>query len=106
MHTTVDAEEVARFSAIAAEWWNPHGKFAPLHRLNPARIGYVRDQIIRHICIENQSNGETATPLANLSLVDIGCGGGLMAEPMARLGAAVTGVDDNGFNLVFGWLIG
>ena len=93
--TTIDDAEVARFSAIADEWWNERGKFAPLHRLNPARIGYLRDQILRHF----QRNGESATPLQNLSLVDIGCGGGLIAEPMARLGAAVTGIDASATNI-------
>lgn len=93
--TTVDDAEVARFSAIAAEWWDTRGKFAPLHRLNPVRIGYLRDQIIRHF----GRDGQSATPLENLSLVDIGCGGGLIAEPMARLGATVTGVDASDTNI-------
>ena len=93
--TTIDDADVARFSAIADEWWDERGKFAPLHRLNPARIGYLRDQIVRHF----QRNGESATPLNNLSLVDIGCGGGLIAEPMARLGANVTGIDASPTNI-------
>ena len=93
--TTIDHADVARFSAIADEWWDEHGKFAPLHRLNPARIGYLRDQILRHF----SRTGDSATPLNNLSLVDIGCGGGLVAEPMARLGAMVTGIDASETNI-------
>ncbi len=93
--TTIDDAEVARFSAIAEEWWDERGKFAPLHKLNPTRIGYLRDQIIRHF----SRDGASATPLDNLSLVDIGCGGGLIAEPMARLGATVTGVDASETNI-------
>jgi 2-polyprenyl-6-hydroxyphenyl methylase/3-demethylubiquinone-9 3-methyltransferase len=93
--TTIDAADVARFSAIADEWWDTRGKFAPLHRLNPARIGYLRDQIIHHFARDDQS----ATPLNNLSLIDIGCGGGLIAEPMARLGATVTGIDASETNI-------
>jgi 2-polyprenyl-6-hydroxyphenyl methylase/3-demethylubiquinone-9 3-methyltransferase len=87
--TTIDDAEVGRFSAIADEWWDERGKFAPLHRLNPVRIGYLKDQIIRHFSLD----GESATPLMNLSLADIGCGGGLISEPMARLGATVSGID-------------
>jgi len=93
--TTIDDADVARFSAIADEWWDARGKFAPLHRLNPARIGYLRDQMLRHF----HRVGESATPLNNLSLVDIGCGGGLIAEPMARLGAKVTGIDASPTNI-------
>lgn len=93
--TTVDDAEVARFSAIADEWWDTRGKFAPLHRLNPVRLEYLQDQIIRHF----SRNGQSATPLENLSLVDIGCGGGLIAEPMARLGANVTGIDASQTNI-------
>ncbi len=94
-HTTIDDAEVARFSAIADEWWDERGKFAPLHKLNPIRIGYLRDQLIRHF----SGSGASATPLNNLSLVDIGCGGGLISEPMARLGATVTGVDASPTNI-------
>jgi 2-polyprenyl-6-hydroxyphenyl methylase/3-demethylubiquinone-9 3-methyltransferase len=103
MHTaaasTVDDAEVARFSAIADEWWDERGKFAPLHRLNPTRIAYLRDQIIRHFSHIPPQAGQSATPLLNLSLVDIGCGGGLIAEPMARLGADVTGIDASATNI-------
>lgn len=93
--STIDDAEVARFSAIAEEWWDERGKFAPLHKLAPVRIAYVRDQIIRHFA----RDGASATPLNNLSLVDVGCGGGLMSEPMGRLGAHVTGVDASETNI-------
>ncbi|MGD9883871.1 MAG: bifunctional 2-polyprenyl-6-hydroxyphenol methylase/3-demethylubiquinol 3-O-methyltransferase UbiG [Reyranella sp.] len=87
--TTVDPAEVERFARIAGEWWDPAGKFAPLHRLNPVRIGYIRDSAARHW----RRDALSGTPLTGLSLVDIGCGGGLLCEPMRRLGAAVTGID-------------
>jgi 2-polyprenyl-6-hydroxyphenyl methylase / 3-demethylubiquinone-9 3-methyltransferase len=87
--SSVDPAEIARFSAIAAEWWNPHGKFAPLHRLNPARIRYIRDQI----CAAYGRDPEQEKPLAGLRLLDVGCGGGLVAEPLSRLGAQVTAID-------------
>lgn len=93
--STIDREEVARFSAIADEWWDEHGKFAPLHMLNPTRISYLREQIIRHF----SADGTSATPFRNLSLIDIGCGGGLISEPMARLGATVTGIDASDANI-------
>ena len=87
--STVDAAEVERFAAIAPEWWNENGAFRPLHRLNPARIEYVRDRLAAHF----DRDVKTRAPFAGLSLLDIGCGGGLMCEPMARLGFAVTGID-------------
>ena len=87
--STVDPAEIERFSRIAEEWWDPTGKFAPLHRLNPVRIGYIRDRAAAHW----QRDALSGTPLQGLSLLDIGCGGGLLSEPMARLGAQVTGVD-------------
>lgn len=88
-NTTVDPAEIERFSRIAGEWWDPTGKFAPLHRLNPLRIGYIRDRAAGHW----QRDALSGTPLRGLTLLDIGCGGGLLSEPMARLGARVTGVD-------------
>ena len=92
--TTVDAGEIERFSRIAAEWWDPAGKFAPLHRLNPVRVGYIRDRIAAHWQRDALSGGSgQGGPLQGLSLLDIGCGGGLLSEPMARLGATVTGLD-------------
>ena len=88
-HTTVDPAEIERFSRIAAEWWDPAGKFAPLHRLNPVRLGYIRDRTAARW----QRDPLSERPLQGLSALDIGCGGGLLSEPMARLGAEVTGVD-------------
>lgn len=92
---TVDPAEIERFSRIADEWWDPTGKFAPLHRLNPVRIGYIRDRVAAH-WQRDALNGE---PLTGLSLLDIGCGGGLLSEPMTRLGASVTGVDASSRNI-------
>ena len=81
-------EEVARFDALGADWWDPAGPMAPLHRLNPTRIAWVRDTIAGHF--KHSGDGP---PLAGLSLLDIGCGAGLLAEPLSRLGAEVTGLD-------------
>ena len=87
--SSIDAAEVGRFAALAQEWWDPEGKFKPLHRFNPARLDYARDHLARHF-----GRALTAeSPFAGLSLVDIGCGGGLASEPMARLGFRVTGID-------------
>jgi 2-polyprenyl-6-hydroxyphenyl methylase/3-demethylubiquinone-9 3-methyltransferase len=88
-HSTVDAGEIERFSRIADEWWDPAGKFAPLHRLNPVRVGYIRDRAAAHWSRDALSG----QPLSGLKVLDIGCGGGLLSEPMARLGAEVTGLD-------------
>ena len=93
---TVDAGEIARFSALAAEWWNPHGKFKPLHRFNPVRVGFLRDALAGHLGRDPLSD----KPLAGLKLLDVGCGGGLLAEPMTRLGAEVTGIDASGPGLM------
>jgi 2-polyprenyl-6-hydroxyphenyl methylase/3-demethylubiquinone-9 3-methyltransferase len=87
--TSIDPDEVARFSALAAEWWDPRGKFAPLHRLNPVRLGFIREQAL----LRFGRDPAARRPFEGLSLLDIGCGGGLVAEPMARLGFAVTAVD-------------
>jgi len=89
---TVDAGEIARFSALAAEWWNPHGKFKPLHRFNPVRVGFLRDRLAEHLGRDPLAD----QPLAGLTILDVGCGGGLLAEPLTRLGAAVTGIDASG----------
>lgn len=94
--STVDAGDVERFSRIAAEWWDPKGKFRPLHELNPARIGYIRDTIAAHFGLSSPPFTLHSSPL---TLLDIGCGGGLIAEPMARLGATVTGVDASEKNI-------
>jgi 2-polyprenyl-6-hydroxyphenyl methylase/3-demethylubiquinone-9 3-methyltransferase len=87
--STVDEGEIERFSRIAEEWWDPTGKFAPLHRLNPVRLGYIRDRAADHW----KRDPLSGSPLNGLSLLDIGCGGGLLCEPMTRLGAQVTGID-------------
>jgi 2-polyprenyl-6-hydroxyphenyl methylase/3-demethylubiquinone-9 3-methyltransferase len=86
---TVDPEEIGRFAAQAGEWWDPDGIFRPLHQLNPARLSFVRQHLTAHF----GCNGLSLRPFEGLSLLDIGCGGGLMAEPMSRLGFAVTGID-------------
>ena len=93
--STVDPAEIERFARIAEEWWDPRGKFAPLHRLNPVRLGFIRDHAAAHW----QRNPLSGAPLQGLSLVDIGCGGGLICEPMARLGAQVTGIDATDRNI-------
>ena len=87
--TSIDPADVARFSAIAAEWWDPRGKFGPLHRLNPARLAFIREQALARF----GRDAKARAPFAGLTLLDIGCGGGLLTEPMARLGFAVTGTD-------------
>ncbi len=90
MHArTVDDAEVAKFEAMAAQWWDPRGDAAPLHRLNPCRLDYIADEI----AVRAGRNRGDAAPFAGLDLLDVGCGGGLVAEPMARLGARVTGLD-------------
>jgi 2-polyprenyl-6-hydroxyphenyl methylase/3-demethylubiquinone-9 3-methyltransferase len=89
METTINPEEIAKFAAMAEEWWDPTGKFKPLHKFNPVRLAYIRDKAIAHF-------GRDATkrrPFEGLRILDIGCGGGLLSEPMARLGADVVGVD-------------
>jgi 2-polyprenyl-6-hydroxyphenyl methylase/3-demethylubiquinone-9 3-methyltransferase len=86
---SVDRAEVERFAAIAAQWWDEDGAFKPLHRLNPTRLTFVRDRLAGHF----GRDVKTRRPFAGLRLLDIGCGGGLMCEPLARLGFAVTGVD-------------
>ncbi|MDA7423444.1 bifunctional 2-polyprenyl-6-hydroxyphenol methylase/3-demethylubiquinol 3-O-methyltransferase UbiG [Thalassococcus lentus] len=89
MTNTVDPSEVAKFEAMAAEWWDPNGKFKPLHMLNPCRLDYITTQIAG----EFEKDLDSATPFAGLRILDIGCGGGLLCEPMARLGAEIIGVD-------------
>ena len=95
MTSTIDPAEVAKFSAIAAQWWDPTGKFAPLHKFNPVRLGFIREQAAAHFGRDARS----LKPFEGLSLLDIRCGGGLLSEPMARLGFAVTGADASERNI-------
>lgn len=89
MASTIDAQEAAHFGAMAADWWDPKGSSAMLHRLNPVRLSYLRAQVDAHWSVDPASR----SPLAGRRALDLGCGAGLLAEPLARLGAAVTGVD-------------
>jgi 2-polyprenyl-6-hydroxyphenyl methylase/3-demethylubiquinone-9 3-methyltransferase len=92
---TDDQREINKFSEMASEWWDPNGKFAPLHKFNPVRQEYLVDKIKNHFSIP--PNG--SYPFKNLNLLDVGCGGGLIAEPMTRLGAKVTGIDASEKNI-------
>src|ERR1700761_1434656 len=87
--STIDPNEAAHFGKMAAEWWDPKGSSAMLHKLNPARLSYLRERVDAHWHGDNAS----FTPLAGKSALDVGCGAGLLCEPLARLGAAVTGID-------------
>lgn len=93
--STIDAAEVERFSALAAEWWNPNGKFRPLHKFNPVRLAYIRDQVATRFGRDPRA----AQPFKGLRFLDIGCGGGLLCEPMARLGAEIVGADASETNI-------
>jgi 2-polyprenyl-6-hydroxyphenyl methylase/3-demethylubiquinone-9 3-methyltransferase len=93
--TTIDIAEVERFSAMAAEWWNPAGKFRPLHKFNPVRLAYIRDQVATRF----GRDPHAARPFEGLRILDIGCGGGLLCEPMARLGAEIVGADASATNI-------
>src|ERR1044072_4015428 len=92
---SVDPAEIAKFSAMAAEWWDPAGKFAPLHKFNPVRLGFIRATAAAHFPRDPKS----LRPFEGLNLLDIGCGGGLLSEPMARLGFNVVGADGSGKNV-------
>ena len=91
---TINKQEIAKFSKISAEWWNPEGKFKPLHKFNPIRIKYIKNCIIQNFKL-NDSN----KPLRKIDILDIGCGGGLLSEPMHRLGASVVGIDASQKNI-------
>ncbi len=93
-NNTINKEEIEKFSRIAEEWWNPLGKFKPLHKFNPIRISYIKDNIINSFKLKKQEK-----PLKNLKILDIGCGGGLLSEPMYRFGADVTGIDASKKNI-------
>jgi 2-polyprenyl-6-hydroxyphenyl methylase/3-demethylubiquinone-9 3-methyltransferase len=92
---SVDPAEIAKFQAMAADWWSPSGKFAPLHKFNPVRLGFIRERAESHFGLE----GSQKQPLEGLHILDIGCGGGLVSEPLARLGAHVTGIDAGEANI-------
>lgn len=93
--SSINPDEVAKFAALAAQWWDPTGPFKPLHKFNPVRLAYLRRKIDAHFGLCE----EATLPFTGLRLLDIGCGGGLLAEPMARLGATVTGIDATAKNI-------
>ena len=94
-NSTVDADEIARFAALADEWWDPSGSFQPLHKFNPVRLQFIRDRLAAH----HRRNPLGPTPLEGLQILDVGCGGGLTCEPLCRLGATVTGIDASDKNI-------
>ena len=91
---TINSKEIEKFSKIAEEWWDPEGKFKPLHKFNPIRISYIKENIIETFKLK-----KSKSPLKNIKILDIGCGGGLLSEPMCRLGADVTGIDASEKNI-------
>jgi len=91
---TINKKEIEKFSNIASEWWNPNGKFKPLHKFNPIRIKYIKENIIKNFRLNH-----TDRPLKKINILDIGCGGGLLSEPMSRLGADVVGIDASAKNI-------
>ena len=93
--TTVDKIEIEKFSKLAKDWWNPNGKFEPLHLFNPARIAFIKEKLISHFKLNTNSE----KPLKELKILDIGCGGGLLCEPLSRLGAIMTGIDASNDNI-------
>ena len=92
---TVNIEEIRKFEKLAHEWWDPHGKFKPLHKFNPIRIQYIKEKLTQYI----SKNTNSLFPLKKIKILDIGCGGGLISEPLSRLGADVTGVDASKKNI-------
>ena len=93
-NNTINKKEIEKFSKIAEEWWDPEGKFKPLHKFNPIRISYIKENIINSFKLNNKEK-----PLNNVEILDIGCGGGLLSEPMSRLGAKVSGIDASEKNI-------
>ena len=93
--TTVDKKEIEKFSNLAKDWWNPNGKFKPLHHFNPARIKFIKEKLISHFGLDAKSN----QLLKKINILDIGCGGGLLCEPLKRLGATITGIDASQSNI-------
>ena len=91
---SVNKIEIEKFSNMADEWWDPHGKFKPLHKFNPIRIEYIKENIIKQFKLKNKNK-----PLSGINILDVGCGGGLLSEPMCRLGAKVTGIDASTKNI-------
>ena len=91
---TINKKEIEKFSRIAEEWWDPQGKFKPLHKFNPTRISYIKDHIVKTFELKNSEK-----PLKNVKILDIGCGGGLLTEPMKKLGANVVGIDASEKNI-------
>lgn len=87
--STINDAEIAKFTAMAEQWWDPKGKFKPLHKFNPVRLSYIRDNLLLHF----GRDGNAMRPFEGLTILDVGCGGGLLCEPLARLGATVTGID-------------
>ena len=92
--TSVNKKEIEKFSKMASEWWDPEGKFKPLHKFNPIRIKYIKENIIKNFKLKNKTK-----PLSGINILDIGCGGGLLSEPMSRMGADVTGIDASDKNI-------
>ena len=93
-NNTINKKEIEKFTKISEEWWNPEGKFKPLHKFNPIRISYIKENIIKTFGLKNEDK-----PLKKIRVLDIGCGGGLLSEPMKKLGAEVTGIDASGKNI-------
>ena len=93
--TTINKKEIEKFSKLAKDWWNPNGKFKPLHLFNPARIKFIKEKLILHFNL----NKSTSKPLKGLTILDIGCGGGLLCEPLNMLGAEITGIDASKDNI-------
>ena len=93
-YETVNSKEIEKFSEIASEWWDPNGKFKPLHKFNPLRLKYIKDNIVENFKLKNSNK-----PLKGISILDIGCGGGLLSEPLYRLGAKVVGIDASKKNI-------